>query len=160
MKSVHMLQYSESGVGAWVDQFLRPALAPFIHGSNSYITEDEHKLTQSELDLIRSELTRSRVEYFNMLSGRLFPARMAKLCRLEHMALKTVGALGRLLMGRVMIVGHMQEQLGYASVSEHRDRRLGAGIALEADAPQILSGVCRGAEVISGRPQCTSLHAS
>lgn len=90
-----------------VERVLYPALSRFIYGSTSYITEDEHKLTQHDLDLIRSNLTESRVEYFNMLSGRLFPQRMARLCRLERAALKAVGPLGRLLAGRVVIAGRM-----------------------------------------------------
>jgi ubiquinone/menaquinone biosynthesis C-methylase UbiE len=41
-----------------VDQLLYPALTRFIYGRTAYVTEDERTLTQYDLDLIRSNLTR------------------------------------------------------------------------------------------------------
>jgi ubiquinone/menaquinone biosynthesis C-methylase UbiE len=90
-----------------IDRVLYPAMSRFIYGSMNYITEDERKLNQHDLDLIRDAVTEFRVEYFDMAAGRLFPSAMTALCRADRAALKTFGAAGRVLAGRVVIAARM-----------------------------------------------------
>lgn len=90
-----------------VDRVLYPVISRFIYGSLNYITEDERKLNQHDLDLIRDAVSEFRVEYFDMAAGRLFPTGMAALCRADRVALKSFGAAGRVLAGRVVIAARM-----------------------------------------------------
>ena len=90
-----------------VTHVLHPAMRSFVYGSSAYLTEDERKLNQRDLELIRGAMKESTVEYFNMASDRLFPTTMTRLCRADRTVLTAIGPLRRLVAGRVVIAGRM-----------------------------------------------------
>lgn len=72
-----------------------PHMQRWIYGGAPYITEDEHKIDESELAIVLDGLTDIKLRWFNFLSGRLFPQGTI-LDRLDKLP------FGRLLAGRVI----------------------------------------------------------
>lgn len=90
-----------------VARVLYPSMVKFIYGtSKPYITDDERKLNQDELATLESMLTDVKLDFFLMTAGRLFPARLAVLSRIDRALLKIGGrGVGRLLAGRFILIG-------------------------------------------------------
>lgn len=81
-------------------------MVPFIYGTTTpYITEDERKINERELAMIAGILRAPRYEYFLLLGGRLVPPYWPRVGRFDHAALNAIPTLGRILAGRVLVVG-------------------------------------------------------
>jgi hypothetical protein len=93
---------------ALITKVLYPRVVKLIYGSdNPYITADERKLDERELDRLGSMLTDVKMQFFLLMEGRLFPGgRWPALSRFDRALLKAGGhRLGRLLAGRFVMTG-------------------------------------------------------
>jgi len=89
---------------ALVEKLVYPAMLRFIYGSNKpYITEDERKLTETDLQIIRKPLRRPEFfRYFNFIVTRLLPDRVGAFAKLDQLLLRVLGPVGFLVAGRVL----------------------------------------------------------
>ena len=87
-----------------VEQIVYPRMRRFIYGvGKPYITDDERKLTEKDLDIIFASLQRVRFrKYFNFFVTRVIPARVVSLAKMDRCLLAMTGPLGRLFAGRVL----------------------------------------------------------
>jgi ubiquinone/menaquinone biosynthesis C-methylase UbiE len=89
-----------------VDKIIYPLMKRYIYGTkDAYITADEHKIDDKELDLIRSAMTDCKLEYFYVFMGRLFPARWDIFCKMDRCFTRLIGGAGRILAARVLFSG-------------------------------------------------------
>lgn len=91
----------------FVEQVLYPRMRRFIYGTDRpYITQDERKLTEADLDLCRGALGRfDTEEYFNFIVNRILPDRFDAVAQLDRGLLKRLSGASRRLGGRVLITG-------------------------------------------------------
>lgn len=102
---------------ALVSRGLYPRMRRYIYGTEDpYITEDEHKIDERELDLILSRLQSPKLDYFALFSGRLVPVHWHGPARIDRLALMALGRFGRVLAGRVLFMG----TVGKGHDSTHR----------------------------------------
>jgi len=82
-----------------------------IYGSDKpYITEDEHKINEAELEVLERALgADTRTMFFLFTGGRLLPADWLAVQKLDRMLLNTSEAVGRRLAGRVVLVGTIRK---------------------------------------------------
>lgn len=93
----------ESRFGCW----LQPKLVPLIYGNanqDTYTTEDERKLNESDLFAITRNLCDARCSYFNMMVGRVVPG-WEVASKLDRIALKIIGRASYLFAGRFILSG-------------------------------------------------------
>ncbi len=90
-----------------VARIAHPRLTRFIYGTDKpYITEDERKVNEAELDSIAAQAPGgTRTAFFLLFGGRLFPAWWPRLGALDHALLSHLGPLQRFLAGRFVLVG-------------------------------------------------------
>lgn len=85
---------------------LYPAMKRFIYGKNDpYITQDEHKIDETEFRHVVDACATIDIQYFNGAAGRLFPDRLPVLPQLDRLAMKAAGGAGKFLAGRVVFDG-------------------------------------------------------
>lgn len=96
---------------ALVEKILYPQLQRFIYGGGKpYITEDERKLTELDIQAIKMPLQDTQLEkYFNFLVTRILPDRYTALAKVDRMLLIMLKPLGRLLAGRILFSGHISK---------------------------------------------------
>lgn len=89
---------------AIVERFLYPRMRAFVYGSDQvYITEDERKLTERDIQVIKAHLGASDFSgYFNFIVARLVPDRFEWVARVDRVLLRVLGPLGALLGGRIL----------------------------------------------------------
>jgi hypothetical protein len=94
-----------------VHDVLYPRLVRFVYGTNRpYITEDEHKLDERELAMLRGVLGPDvRTTYFLLLAGRLAPTYWPRLASMDRYVLNLSDGIGRRLAGRVLVVGTIRK---------------------------------------------------
>ncbi len=86
-------------------EILYPRVMRTIYGGVPYITPDERKLNEDELDFITGHLKGCESEYFCMLTDRLFSDSNVTLAKFDKALLRLAGGLGRYLAGRVVFSG-------------------------------------------------------
>jgi len=96
---------------ALVSKVLYPRMQKLIYGAAApYITEDERKLTEADLKLITAPLQAPTMrKYFNFLVNRLIPDRMETVAKADRLVLRTVGALGGVLAGRILFAARFRK---------------------------------------------------
>jgi ubiquinone/menaquinone biosynthesis C-methylase UbiE len=86
-----------------------PRVIRWMHGvrdaSELYVTEDERKLDQRDLADLQTALPGARVDYFNMVTGRLVPERFVFATRVDRVGLRALGPLAGALGGRIVVSG-------------------------------------------------------
>lgn len=95
-----------------IAKILYPRMQSFIYGpGDPYITEDERKLNERDLDEIRRYLRRPLSEqYFNFLVTRIIPERFTFLAKADRLLLVVAGKLfAKLLAGRILLTGHLSK---------------------------------------------------
>jgi len=98
----HKIRYSN-----FIDKWLYPKLVNFIYGGKKpYITEDEEKLTEVEVKLVKEVLSEVEVlSYFNVIVTRLIPDRFVPASKLDRLFLKIFSPIAPMLGSRVLIGG-------------------------------------------------------
>jgi hypothetical protein len=75
-----------------------------------YITEDERKLTESDLrDIERHLQPRLFTKHFNFLVTRVVPDRFETLARLDRLLLHFLSPIGHLLAGRILFSARIRK---------------------------------------------------
>ncbi len=91
-----------------VTRFAYPLMKRWVYGTDApYITQDERKMDQTDVECVIRHLARARVEYFNCVVGRLIPDRWDWIAYLDRSFLRLCGALGRFLGARVVMWGQV-----------------------------------------------------
>jgi ubiquinone/menaquinone biosynthesis C-methylase UbiE len=87
-----------------VERILYPKMQRLIYGPGKpYITEDERKLSESDLEEIAKPLQpRLFTKYFNFLVTRVFPDRFEAIAKVDRLLLRLLHPLGHLVAGRVL----------------------------------------------------------
>ena len=89
-----------------VEQFFYPRMRRFIYEMDDpYITDDEHKINETELSLVLAPIDRPRILYFNFISNRLLPNRWRWVGQADRLLLRAIGPLGEYVAGRVIFIG-------------------------------------------------------
>ena len=87
-----------------VEKILYPKMRRLIYGpGRPYITEDERKLSELDLEQIMKPLQpRLFTKYFNFLVTRIIPDRSDKLAQVDRLLLRLLHPIGHLLAGRML----------------------------------------------------------
>lgn len=94
---------------ALVNRLAYPLMQRWIYnGETPYITPEEHKIDQRELDLVLSSLDAPRVDFFGLAEGRLFPSRMTWASKLDRSIMRASGAAASRLGSRVVFSGRVK----------------------------------------------------
>lgn len=94
----------------FVDNIIYPAMTKYIYGpSKPYITEDEHKIDETEFRLVTNEMSSFKMEYFNFMVGRLIPDRSRTLSKIDRTVIKAMGSIGSILAGRILFEGTIRK---------------------------------------------------
>ena len=90
-----------------VSGFLYRRMVRFIYGTDKpYITEDEHKIDERELAVLKAILRPSSLHrYFLFLGGRILPARWLGVEKFDRAFFAMIGPAGRIFAGRVVLAG-------------------------------------------------------
>lgn len=98
----HKIRYSD-----FVDKWLYPKMAEFIYrGRNPYITEDEEKLTEKEVNVLTESMGEVEIKkYFNAIVTRIIPEKFVVLSQADRMFLKIISPIAHLFGSRVLIGG-------------------------------------------------------
>jgi ubiquinone/menaquinone biosynthesis C-methylase UbiE len=92
-----------------VNGWLYRRMRHWIYGTDTpYITEDEHKINETEFALVEDCFGGAEIDYFCFLEGRLFPNSMAWASRLDRRFMRLVKPLGPLLASRVVFSGRVR----------------------------------------------------
>jgi ubiquinone/menaquinone biosynthesis C-methylase UbiE len=95
---------------AFVEKWLYPRLRDIVYGGQKpYITADERKMTEHDIDLVRSHLALvSRTRYFNFLVTRIISDKNILLSKIDRAMLIAAGkSAARFLAGRIVLVGRI-----------------------------------------------------
>jgi 2-polyprenyl-3-methyl-5-hydroxy-6-metoxy-1,4-benzoquinol methylase len=96
---------------ALVEKVLYPKMRRFIYGPGKpYITEDERKLSESDLKQIMAPLQPCLFrKYFNFLVTRIIPDRIDIFAKLDCLLLRILHPVGHLLAGRVLFAARISK---------------------------------------------------
>ncbi len=96
---------------ALVEKILYPRMQRFIYGvEKPYITEDERKLTEVDIQAITTALQPLEFKkHFNFFVTRIVPGRYETLSKIDRILLIMLKPLAHLLAGRVVFAGHISE---------------------------------------------------
>ena len=90
----------------FVTEFLYARMQKYIYRQdNPYITEDEHKIDESEFAIIRENMTETHTEFFGILEGRLFPNTIRWASKIDKICITALKPLASLLGSRVIFHG-------------------------------------------------------
>lgn len=94
-----------------VSKHLYPRMVRFVYGtSNPYITEDERKLDQNDISLLRSYLSDPiGMQYFVLTSGRLINNHVVSAAKFDQFLFRILGRFGYLVAGRFIMVGRLRK---------------------------------------------------
>lgn len=90
-----------------VEKILYHPMKKYIYGTDKpYITSDERKLTESDLEIVKQAVSVTTEEHFNFLVGRILPDYDLP-SKADRLLLKALHPLGHLLAGRVVMTGRL-----------------------------------------------------
>jgi SAM-dependent methyltransferase len=89
-----------------VEKCVYPFVARILYGRFRYVTADERKLNEHDLDVICSGVNVSRLDFFEMIVKR-FVVNTPSIAKLETLVLAMSRALGRLFGGRFLLIGRI-----------------------------------------------------
>ena len=94
-----------------VERLLYRRMSGFIYkGQKPYITEDERKMSESDVAQVTAKLSDIQYRrYFNFVVTRLIPDKSAVLSKLDRIALIVLGPIGYYIAGRVVLVGSLNK---------------------------------------------------
>lgn len=96
---------------SWVEQRIYPRMRRLIYGPGKpYITEDERKLSESDLAEVKGVLRKPEfLMYFNFIVTRLVPDRVEFFAKLDQLLLRLLRPAGSLLAGRVLFSARVRK---------------------------------------------------
>ena len=94
----------------FVEKHIYPLVRSRIYAGKPYITEDERKLTETDVQIITENLRIVARKYFNFIVTRLISDRHSFASMVDRLFLCVLGPLGKYLAGRVVIIGTLQKQ--------------------------------------------------
>lgn len=91
-----------------VEKVLYPRMQRLVYGgSKPYITEDERKLNEHDIQEIMKQLTDIELKkYFNFLVMRILPDRFEVLSKIDRMLLVILKPIAQFFGGRILFAGH------------------------------------------------------
>lgn len=94
-----------------VETKLYPAMKSFIYKTDKpYITEDERKLTERDLQQILQPLAQiTHLQYFYLFATRIFPDDLKFLSQMDRLLMMLLHPAGRWLAGRVLLAGKIRK---------------------------------------------------
>ncbi len=94
---------------ALVEKFLYPRMRRSIYGPGTpYITEDERKLSESDLAVVRQPLRPAEfTQYFNFFIARVVPDRYEQAAKLDRLLLRVLHPIADRLAGRVLFAARV-----------------------------------------------------
>jgi ubiquinone/menaquinone biosynthesis C-methylase UbiE len=93
-----------------VEKLVYPLMKKFIYQIDKpYITEDERKINQTEMDHIRSKIVIEKFEYSYIFLTRLVPYRFAGFAKFDKMLCRAIGSLGRYAAARFFVMGTFRQ---------------------------------------------------
>ena len=94
-----------------VEKILYPKMQRLIYGPGTpYITEDEKKLSESDLEEIEKHLEpRLFTKYFNFLVTRVIPDRFEVISKFDRLLLRMLRPVGHMLAGRVLFSARIRK---------------------------------------------------
>lgn len=91
-----------------VRKFLYPRMQGYVYGDEEpYITDDEHKIDEDEFKCVQDICAETKVQYYNILVGRIFPFSFSLLQKMDRIAAKMLFGWGRFMAGRIVFVGKL-----------------------------------------------------
>ena len=104
-----------------VDKLIYPKMQSMIYGPGKpYITEDERKLSELDLEEIMKPLgPRLFTKYFNFLVTRLIPDRFEKLAKADRLLLRIFHRSAYLLAGRVLFGARVAKSASSSAAAVH-----------------------------------------
>lgn len=92
-----------------VQHYLYPFLQSFVYdGKQPYITEDECKLTERDInEVIKPLLELEFEQHFNFLVARIVPEKFDLLNKLDRLLLRALKPIGHVLAGRILLAGRL-----------------------------------------------------
>lgn len=92
-----------------VDKWLYPLMRRFIYGSETpYITEDERKMTEKDIQVVSSHVSVRWTRYYNFLVTRIVPDGISLFSRADRIMLALTAGLGRYLAGRIVMAANIK----------------------------------------------------
>ena len=89
-----------------VDKALYRLMRQFVYGTDKpYITEDERKMSEKDIAIVRSHMLSQQSKYFNFIVTRVVPDSIPLLSKCDRILLWVFGGLGRYLAGRIVMIG-------------------------------------------------------
>jgi ubiquinone/menaquinone biosynthesis C-methylase UbiE len=90
-----------------VEKCLYPFMQHYVYeGEKPYITEDERKLTQTDIVMITKPLRKREMEkHFNLFVNRIIPDRFELVTKLDRLLLILLKPLAHVFAGRILIAG-------------------------------------------------------
>lgn len=104
---------------SFIKRRLYPAMSSWLYGfaaDQLYITEDERKLTEKDIALIRDSLDSMHTDWFYVLVDRLIPNRFTSPAMIDRMIMKLAGPAGAILGGRVVFWGRLLTNQEYCQL--------------------------------------------
>jgi ubiquinone/menaquinone biosynthesis C-methylase UbiE len=93
----------------FVDKWLYPLVVKIIYSGEPYITEDERKLTESDVAMLRRTFAAPSVHYFDSMVNRIAPKHVVWLSKADRMFLKLLGRIGGLAAGRFVALASVRK---------------------------------------------------
>jgi ubiquinone/menaquinone biosynthesis C-methylase UbiE len=89
-----------------VDKTIYPRLQRVIYGGGTpYITEDEAKLDEHQLDRILGHLSDVSIDWFCLLEGRVFSTHIPWASKADRSLIRAIGLAGRYVAGQTVFTG-------------------------------------------------------
>lgn len=94
-----------------IERFIYPMMRGFIYGQGKpYITEDERKLNESDVQaIIRQFGAPEFFRHYNLIVTRLLPDRYEVVAKLDQLLLRVLKPLGLVLAGRVLFASRIRK---------------------------------------------------
>jgi ubiquinone/menaquinone biosynthesis C-methylase UbiE len=97
--------------GRFVEKTIYPRLQRLIYASDKpYITEDEAKLDEHQLDLILGHLSDVSIDWFCLLEGRVFSTHIPWASKADRSLIRALGPAGRYVAGQTVFSGTWRGQ--------------------------------------------------
>lgn len=103
-----------------ISKWVYPLMRKYIYGTNRpYITDDERKIDEHDLYVVLQHLSNYDLKWFDIVIGRLVPARRVRIAKLDRALMRAIGDYGRAFAGRVLFSGPLHKSSPGNEASAH-----------------------------------------